>query len=214
MTVLQKPLSQYLDKVEQTECPGLITNAREWISEGWGLHDEITPEQLAAALLMEASTQDICVETGDSVPEYPTTLRTIAFNILRLAGHSPSVLKPKKLDLVEGGIYYSTKRSIESEQYGDHAPCPPWVGKLHIHQNPGGKVLYLYRFDEETGRIDDDSNATAMCGYPEHPVGLYTTLEEANAAYLAAAFEHVKWQSDGVIRYIEEVQNFLGKTPA
>lgn len=81
-------LQAYLEQVEKTDCPGLITCAKEWVLEGWGIRDnDPTPEQLAAALFMEANTQDQCVKDGDSVEEYPAQLRAIAYEILRLCGH-------------------------------------------------------------------------------------------------------------------------------
>ena len=54
-----------------------------WLHEGWGLLDEPSPEQIAAALLMEANTQDDCVRGGGSEASYPIRLRRIAFSILR-----------------------------------------------------------------------------------------------------------------------------------
>lgn len=62
---------------------GLIDNAKEWIADGWGLEVEPAPEQIAAALLMEARTQDECVRTGESHPAYPQLLRRLAIDILR-----------------------------------------------------------------------------------------------------------------------------------
>ena len=77
----QTPLDHYLMKVEQTESPGLITAAHEWIADGWGLDGIPEAEQLAAAMFLEAKTQDGCVERGESSEEYPKQLRTIAHEI-------------------------------------------------------------------------------------------------------------------------------------
>jgi hypothetical protein len=97
-------LDDYLHRIEKTDCPGLITNAKEWVLEGWGIQDkEPTPEQLAAAMFMEANTQDSCVASGESVPEYPKQLRAIAHQILRLAGHGD----PMILDLCNANIEVS-----------------------------------------------------------------------------------------------------------
>lgn len=62
--------------------PVLYENSREWIGVGWELKDDPQAEQFAAALLMEAKTQDLCVLSGDSDPYYPPQLREIAYNIL------------------------------------------------------------------------------------------------------------------------------------
>lgn len=62
----------------------LLEHVLEWIADGWGLDDpDPTDEQVAAALLMEANTQDACVKAGESVAEYPVSLRKLAFNILQ-----------------------------------------------------------------------------------------------------------------------------------
>ena len=67
------------------ETNGLIEHAKDWIADGWELPDRNpSPEQIAAALLMEANTQDICVKEGESVPEYPILLRQTAVRILNL----------------------------------------------------------------------------------------------------------------------------------
>lgn len=81
-------LKNYLLLVEQKISPGLIGLSLQNILEGWGLQEETpSPEQLAAAIFMEASTQDFCVKEGETVDSYPQTLRLIAHKILRLAGH-------------------------------------------------------------------------------------------------------------------------------
>lgn len=59
----------------------MISLAREWIAEGWGLEDDPTMEQVLAALLMEAGTQDECVKEGVSSPEYPKKLRALALRL-------------------------------------------------------------------------------------------------------------------------------------
>lgn len=64
---------------------GIIDNAREWCLDGWGLDCKPSPEQIAAALLMEANDQDECVHRGESHMSYPMMLRNIAFDILEVA---------------------------------------------------------------------------------------------------------------------------------
>lgn len=61
------------------ENPGLYKAAREWISDGWGLERDPTPEQIAAALLMEANSQPY---------GFAGELRTWAYAILDCA-HKP-----------------------------------------------------------------------------------------------------------------------------
>lgn len=60
----------------------LLDAVESWIADGWGLEGEPSDEQAAAALLMEAKTQDRCVRRGESSPEYPRTLRRVAYEIL------------------------------------------------------------------------------------------------------------------------------------
>ena len=69
-------------------CDNVLACAHEWVNDGWGVVDEATPEQLAAAILMEANTQDACVTDGESDPEYPVFLRRFAFYILHYI-HDP-----------------------------------------------------------------------------------------------------------------------------
>lgn len=74
-------MDNFMKMLETVNC-NLFPSIRAWIAEGWGLQDEAEPEQLAAALLMEAKTQDECVKRGDSDPSYPVRLRRLAFTIL------------------------------------------------------------------------------------------------------------------------------------
>ncbi len=70
------------EKILERE-PDLKNAAREWIGEGWGVDWPVpATEQIAAALLMEAKTQDDDVRRGDSDPSYPVRLRRVAFEIL------------------------------------------------------------------------------------------------------------------------------------
>jgi hypothetical protein len=70
---------------QEKEFSGFIPQAKEWVLEGWNIGSlDPTPEQIAAALLMEANTQDECVKTGESHPDVPKTLRNLAFIILQV----------------------------------------------------------------------------------------------------------------------------------
>ncbi|MCE9552569.1 MAG: hypothetical protein K8T91_04215 [Planctomycetes bacterium] len=70
----------------QKEHPSLFNAAAEWVCEGWGVREDVSrfpsPEQLAAAMLMEARDQDGCVERGESDASFPKLLREVAFGIL------------------------------------------------------------------------------------------------------------------------------------
>jgi len=82
----------------KTEHTSLFDAAAEWVCEGWGVRaDEScfpTPEQLAAAMLMEAGGQDGYVERGESDASYPKRLREVAFGILfGLHGDPASAVK-------------------------------------------------------------------------------------------------------------------------
>ena len=74
-------MKEFLSRLNN-ENNGLIDQARERIAEGWGLKGDPTPEQIAAALLMEGRTQDECVKAGQGSPEFPRQLRQVAFAIL------------------------------------------------------------------------------------------------------------------------------------
>jgi len=66
----------------RSENEDLFAAAHEWVSDGWCCIIPPTPEQLAAAMLMEANTQDKCVEYGDSDTSYPLRLRKLALDII------------------------------------------------------------------------------------------------------------------------------------
>lgn len=99
---MSKLAEQYIDRFQNPlkdfllamETDNLVTAALEWIGEGWGFDTAFpTVEQLAAALLMEATTQDDCVKEGESAHEYPETLRHYAFGLLMLVGHVPNYMQ-------------------------------------------------------------------------------------------------------------------------
>jgi len=74
-------MDEFMKKVVE-ENSDLFPSVFEWIEVGWELPDPPSPEQIAAALLMEARTQDDYVEAGETIPEYPKRLRQLAFSIL------------------------------------------------------------------------------------------------------------------------------------
>jgi hypothetical protein len=74
-------MDTFMEKV-MSENRDLFPAVYEWIGDGWGLEGRVFPEQIAAALLMEANTQDQCVRDGDSDQSYPIRLRELAYNIL------------------------------------------------------------------------------------------------------------------------------------
>ena len=75
---MESELNQYLTEIEESICVGLISQTKEWVCENRKIIGEPTAEEIAVALLIEASTSDNALK-----------LREIAFRILKLAGHSP-----------------------------------------------------------------------------------------------------------------------------
>lgn len=69
----------------------------------------------------------------------------------------------------EGAIYWCTLPVDESASHGDTDARYPWKGKFHFYENGVG---HLYSYCEETGDIDDDSNAKAFVtnGYSTEPI--------------------------------------------
>lgn len=59
----------------------------ECMRDGWELEGEISIEQVAAALFMEANTADSDVKAGNAHELWPHTLRYMAFECLKIAGH-------------------------------------------------------------------------------------------------------------------------------
>lgn len=86
-------------------------------------------------------------------------------------------------NLKNGDVFWCIRPNMESEGYGSCPPVRPWQGKLRIRHEV--RTTYeLSRFNEETGEVDDDSNATAIISKPEEE--LFLTLKEALAAYAVA----------------------------
>lgn len=82
-------------------------------------------------------------------------------------------------------VYWCCLGSMESDNYsewGRAAPVEPWQGRLEIVERPGGLVHFLRRFNEETGKVDFDPNASALVTKPEEQ--LFETFEEANQTYI------------------------------
>lgn len=94
----------------------------------------------------------------------------------------------KQEDIESGEVYYICLPSIESEGYGDNTPRSPYRAKAEWVQNPGGLVLYMRRFDRETGEVDQDSNATAIA-IPEQ---VFPDEESALVHYKELARAHAK----------------------
>lgn len=91
--------------------------------------------------------------------------------------------------MVEGAVFWCTQPSIESGCYDSRwRPAVPWRGKLWRE----GLGWRLSHFDAATGRIDDDSNATAVV----EAVHLYAGEAAARDAYAgeceayAASLDH------------------------
>src|SRR5262249_23053444 len=82
LEILQEPEMKEILALLPKHQQQMVCHAEEWIAEGWGLEGDPTPEQIVAALLMEANTQDAMVKTGDSHASYPQELRQLAYNIL------------------------------------------------------------------------------------------------------------------------------------
>lgn len=96
---------------------GLIEHVREWIADGWGLSGQPTNEQAAAALLMEARTQDECVRRGESSPEHPANLRRVAYGILDVVALDSIVETAKSLfDPVDRDVSDEDKTMREYER--------------------------------------------------------------------------------------------------
>lgn len=76
-----EPYELTLALLKMLDHDGTITNAREWCLEGWRLESEPSPEQIAAALLMEAR--------GVNTPEGQQYLREVAFKILHTLHKEP-----------------------------------------------------------------------------------------------------------------------------
>lgn len=85
----------------------------------------------------------------------------------------------------EGSVWWSIRPSIESASYDDRdATCPPALVKLWKN---GMGAWWASAFNEQTGEVDNDTNAT-RCQEPTD-VGrtLFRTEEEAWRAHLGEA---------------------------
>lgn len=72
----------------QEQHPNLTKQTKEWITEGWGINDDNpTPEQYAAAWLMEANTQE---QYENCNKEFPKLLRQLAFKLLHSLHEDPT----------------------------------------------------------------------------------------------------------------------------
>jgi hypothetical protein len=93
----------------------------------------------------------------------------------------------------------------ESESYGEFDPIKPWRGKLRIITRHGEQVLYLHRFNCETGEIDEDSNATSFVKEDE----FFETRAAANEFYRTAAIHAARSH----IQSADELLESCGKLP-
>jgi hypothetical protein len=93
------PEEQWLWEInDEPIYTGLIEHAAEWVKEGWRLEGDPSPEQLAAAMLMEASNHHVM---------YATALRKLAFLILNVLHGTVTteqeiLWKNRLLDLTRG----------------------------------------------------------------------------------------------------------------
>lgn len=152
-----KNLEEYLKFVNTVGCPGLIDQAREWVLDGWEIaDDEPSIEQLAAAMLMEAKTQDQCVKDGDSVAEFPETLRIVAHRILRLSGQGDPLLLRSCNENIELGNKF--------ERGGNSSGCA-------VLRMVGNMLGAMYTGELEIGAFYHVSDAK-----PEKPVANATHI--------------------------------------
>lgn len=91
----------------------------------------------------------------------------------------------KKEDIKTGEIYYTTLASEESVSYGDNQPRRPYQAKARVDERG---LIHLHQFNQETGEIDTDSNATAFVTCAELQV--FETEAEAMVAYQKQLISH------------------------
>lgn len=89
------------------------------------------------------------------------------------------------------GETYWCIRPPDESLYGDFVrPGEPWLGKLSIETRLGEPFYQLHHFNAETGKIDDDSNATSMIRRPESQ--LFDSEEAASRAYCHRMAHHLQ----------------------
>lgn len=66
----------------------------------------------------------------------------------------------KEEDFKDGGIYWTCRSSMESEEYGDHTPRKPHkVKAFNAFNDNVSRPIKIFLFDEETGKIGNNTNA-------------------------------------------------------
>lgn len=87
-----------------------------------------------------------------------------------------------------GDIFWTIKRSVEAQGYGEMSPAHPWQVKVvKIFDKRQAKVICACGFDDF---VDRDTNATVYVGEEE----VYRTEEEAKVAYLVDLQQHAQAQ--------------------
>lgn len=108
--------------------------------------------------------------------------------------------------LSQGDLYWSIQPSIEQLNYampGETPPSYPWIGKIDLR----GKVPVLRRFNDETGEMDEDSNAGAYITDPNDQ--LFPTFNRAKKRYIHRLLEDV----ERLIDFTEELFGQSGNFP-
>lgn len=101
----------------------------------------------------------------------------------------------KREEIIDGEVYWTCAPSIESGLFYNANPRPPYQAKAEWHERD---VLYLHRFNTESGEIDCDANATAIVN-PEYVYPDYRT----------AVLEHLRMVEHRISEMATEIQNLL-----
>lgn len=112
-------------------------------------------------------------------------------------------------DVVDNAVFYSSKPSMESENYiyGTTEPLKPRRLKVKWQQNPGGMCIYAHSFDKETGEIDYDSNATAIVELKD----LFYTKLDADLAYIESYKEYIKILQRDLYIAMDNLDEFMNE---
>jgi len=97
-------------------------------------------------------------------------------------------------------IYWCILPSDENQAYGDTAPVEPWDGKLVISER---NVLFLHDYNEKTGEVDFDRNASAIA----EPSDLFETKEEAMVEYKKAVIKYALEKMREIYSLLESIQD-------
>lgn len=99
-------------------------------------------------------------------------------------------------DVIDGQIFYCCLPSIEQMSYDDDTPVQPRLKRAKWHDEYGIKVLHLNGFLPETGKIDEDSNATVIV---EDGKDIFLDAETAWHEYNRLVIRHVKQTMEEMI---------------